>query len=55
MKRLLVILRQKSSMRKLVATSLMMFVVLLGSAGVSWGADFQKGYAAPLDSNWGQI
>jgi TPR repeat protein len=33
-------------MRKLVATSLMVVVVLLGSAEMSWGADFQKGINA---------
>jgi uncharacterized protein len=46
MQQLFFILRQKSSMRKLVVTSLVMFVVLLGSAGMGWGADFQKGWNA---------
>jgi S1-C subfamily serine protease len=36
MKRLFVILRQKSSMRKLVVTSVVTFVVLLGSVGESF-------------------
>jgi uncharacterized protein len=46
MKRLFVILGQKSSMRKLVVTSLMIGVVLSGSAGESWSADYQKGLTA---------
>jgi uncharacterized protein len=46
MKRLFVILSQKSSMIKLVVTCLVTFVVLLGSVGIGWGANFQKGVSA---------
>jgi len=42
-------------MKNLTATICQTIAVLLGSAGVSWGADFQKGCAAPQDLNWGQI
>jgi TPR repeat protein len=33
-------------MRKLSTTACLTLVLLLGSVGVSWGADFQKGYTA---------
>ena len=33
-------------MNNLTATLCLTIAVLLGSAGVSWGADFQKGFAA---------
>ena len=33
-------------MRRLTAILCLTIAVLLGSAGVSWGADYQKGYAA---------
>jgi hypothetical protein len=52
MKRLFVILRQKSSMRKLVVTSLITFVVLLGGVGNSESADFQKGLTAYESSDY---
>ena len=40
------VLCQTFRMRKLSATLCLTIVVLLGSAGVSWGADFQKGLTA---------
>jgi uncharacterized protein len=33
-------------MRNLTATICLTLAVLLGSAGMSWSADFQEGYAA---------
>jgi len=40
------ILCQTSRMRTLTATLCLTVAVLLGSAGVSWSADFQKGLTA---------
>ena len=40
------ILCQTSPMRHLTTTICLTIAVLLGSAGVSWGADFQKGLTA---------
>ena len=37
---------QTSSVRNLIATLCLTIAVLLGSAGVSWSADFQKGLTA---------
>jgi S1-C subfamily serine protease len=48
MQRLFVVLSQNISMKKLVVTGLMIFVVLLGSVGLSESADLQKGYATAL-------
>jgi uncharacterized protein len=52
MKRLFGILGQNGSLRKLVVTSLMVVVVLLGTTGVSWSADFEKGFAAIQKSDF---
>ena len=40
------ILCQTSRMRRLTATTCLTIAVLLGSAGMSWSADFQKGQTA---------
>jgi hypothetical protein len=42
------ILCQTSRMRNLTATICLTIAVLLGSAGVSFSADFQKGYMTTL-------
>ena len=39
-------------MKNLTATICLTIAVLLGSAGVSWSADFQKGYTA-YESGYG--
>jgi len=40
-------------MRYLTATICLTIAVLLGSAGVSWSADFQKGYTAYESGGYG--
>jgi hypothetical protein len=40
-------------MKNMTATICLTIAVLLGSAGVSWSADFQKGYAAYESGGYG--
>ena len=40
-------------MKRLTATICLTIAVLLGSAGVSWSADFQKGYTAYESGGYG--
>ena len=39
-------------MRNLTATICLTIAVLLGSAGMSWSADFRKGFAAYLSGDF---
>ena len=42
-------------MKNLTATICLTIAVLLGSAGMSWSADFQKGYAAARSGDYRSI